>query len=123
MILGKKEKTLMDVIYEMSSGTSAGQCLVSPVDILSKIPYNRDFREADLETTLNQLSLENYFTYEKAKTMNGDVMYLIKLKDNGISYKRDKTVARRKLALRIVLTILIAGLSFSIKYILQAIFG
>ena len=113
----------MNVVYEAASGTAGGQCLISPVELLSRIPYKVDFREGDLEETLNKLMLDNYFVYEKAKKLNGDLMYVITLKDNGISYLRDKEVSRRKLAIRIALTIAIAALSFSIKYILQAIFG
>lgn len=123
MVLGKKERVLMDVIYKEASTSSSGQCLMSPVDILSKIPYKVDFREADLEENMNQLMLDNYFDYEKAKKTNGDLMYIITLRDNGLSYQRDKLVARRKLIIRIALTIAIAALSFSFKYILEAIFG
>lgn len=123
MVLGKKEKVLMNVIFAAASGAPGGQCLISPVEILSRISYNVDFREGDLEETLNKLMLDNYFVYEKAKKLNGDLMYVITLKDNGISYMRDKEVSRRKLAIRIALTIAIAALSFSIKYILEAIFG
>ena len=123
MVLGKKEKVLMDVVYEVASVSAGGQCLVSPIELLKKIPYKVDFRESDLEETMNKLMLDNYFAYEKARTISGDLRYVITLKDNGISYLRDKEVSRRKIALRIVLTIAIAALSFSIKYILEAIFG
>lgn len=123
MVLGKKEKVLMDVVYEVASVSAGGQCLVSPIELLEKIPYKVDFRESDLEETMNKLMLDNYFAYEKARTISGDLRYVITLKDNGISYLRDKEVSRRKIALRIVLTIAIAALSFSIKYILEAIFG
>lgn len=123
MVLGRKEKVLMDVIYKQASRSVNGQCLVSPYDMLSKIPYRIDFRESDLEETLNQLVLDNYFEYEKAKKSTGDVMYHITLRENGISYQRDKIVSRRKLVFRIITTIIIAGLSFSIKHILAAIFS
>ena len=123
MVLGKKEKVLMDVVYEVASVSAGGQCLVSPIELLEKIPYKVDFRESDLEETMNKLMLDNYFAYEKARTISGDLRYVITLKDNGISYLRDKEVSRRKIALRIALTIAIAALSFSIKYILEAIFG
>ena len=113
----------MNVIYKEASASSNGQCLISPLDLLLKLPYKVDFRESDLEETMNQLSLENYFEYEKARKTNGEPMYIITLGDNGISYQRDRAVARKKLAFRIMLTIAIAALSFSIKYILQAIFG
>lgn len=123
MVLGKKEKVLMDVIYGTASTSPGGQCLVSPIQLLERIPYSVDFRESDLEETMNKLMLDNYFTYEKARTPSGDIRYVITLLDNGLSYLRDKEVSRRKLALKIILTIAIAALSFSIKYILEAIFG
>ncbi len=123
MILEKQEKKLMDIVYELASGTSNGQYLVTPQELLERISFNVDFRESDLETNLNRLMLDNYCSFEKAKKANGDMMYLITLKDNGISYLRDRQIARRKAVTRIIVTILIAALSFSIKSILQAIIG
>ena len=123
MILEKQEKKLMDIVYELASGTSNGQYLVTPQELLERISFNVDFRESDLETNLNRLMLDNYCNFEKAKKANGDLMYLITLKDNGISYLRDRQVSRRKMVTRIIITILIAALSFSIKSILQAIIG
>lgn len=123
MVLGKKEKVLMDIIYKQASRSQNGQCLIAPIDLLSKIPYKIDFKESDLDETLNQLVLDNYFECERAKTPSGDIMYCITLKENGISYLRDKRVRQRKMIIRIVTTIIIAALSFSIKSILDAIFG
>lgn len=123
MILEKQEKKLMDIVYELASGTSNGQYLVTPQELLERISFNVDFRESDLETNLNRLMLDNYCNFEKAKKANGDLMYLITLKDNGISYLRDRQISRRKMVTRIIVTILIAALSFSIKSILQAIIG
>lgn len=123
MVLGKKEKALMNIIYDKASRSQNGQCLVSPLDLLTKIPYGVEFKETELEETLNQLVLDNYFDCNKAKTPSGDIMYCITLKDNGISFLRDKRVSRRKLVLRIITTILIAALSFSLKEILNLIFG
>ena len=113
----------MNIIYYQASRSQNGQCLVSPLDLLSKIPYSVDFKESELEETLNQLVLDNYFDCDRAKTPCGDVMYCITLKENGISFLRDKRVSRRKLIFRIITTILIAALSFSLKEILSLIFG
>lgn len=123
MVLGKKEKVLMNIIYRHASRSPNGQCLLSPMDILSQIPYRVEFKELDLEEVLNQLVLDNYFEYKHAKTPNGEVKYIITLKENGISYLRDKKVSQRKLAIRIITAIAIAALSFSFKAILDAIFG
>lgn len=121
MVLTKKEKNLMDVVYKMASTSNEGKCLVTPYDILSKIPYEIDFRKDELEDIMNQLVLDSYFEYDKAKKTNGDVMYVITLKDNGISYLRDRQVSRRKFAIRIAITIILAIFSFSIKSILDLI--
>ena len=123
MILGKKERVLMKIIYQQASSSPKGKCLLAPLDLLAKIPYKVSFKESELDEILNQLVLDNYFECERAKKPNGDPMYIITLKENGISYLRDKRVAQRKLAFRIILTAIIAAFSFSIKYILQAIFG
>lgn len=113
----------MNIIYTQASHSQNGQCLVSPLELLTKIPYDVDFKETELEETLNQLVLDNYFECSRAKTPSGDIMYCITLKENGISFQRDKRVSRRKLILRIITTILIAALSFSLKEILSLIFG
>ncbi|NCA67824.1 MAG: hypothetical protein EOM87_07165 [Clostridia bacterium] len=123
MILGKKERVLMKIIYHQASRSPNGKCLLAPLDLLTKIPYKVSFKESELDEILNQLVLDNYFECERAKKPNGDPMYIITLKENGISYLRDKKVAQRKLVFRIIIAALIATFSFSIKYILQAIFG
>lgn len=122
MVLGRKEKALMNVIYKKASRSQSGQCLVTPLELLSKIPYAVDFKESDLEETLNQLTLDNYFELDRAHTSGGERMYCITLKENGISYLRDRRVSRRKLLIRIVTAILIAILGFIIKLILDKIF-
>ncbi len=122
MVLGKKEKALMEIIYSQASRSQNGQCLVSPLDLLTRIPYKVDFKEEELEETMNQLVLDNYFECNRARTATGDVKYIITLRENGISFLRDKRVSRRKLILRIITTILIAALSFSLKEILDLIF-
>ena len=122
MVLGRKEKALMNVIYKKASRSQNGQCLVTPLELLSKIPYGVDFKESDLEETLNQLTLDNYFECDRAHTSGGELIYCLTLKENGISYLRDRKVSRRKLLIRIITAILIAILGFVIKAILDVIF-
>lgn len=119
MILNKKEKATMNVIYK-TAVDEKGQCLLSSVDILKKIPYKLEYREDDLETVLNELSLENYFSVEKAK-YRGEQIFVITLKEKGYSYFRDKKTARRKLVLRVISAIAIAILSYMIKLLLSYI--
>ena len=120
MVLNKKEKAAMNVIYKTAVNKN-GQCLLTPLEILEKIPYKLEFKESDLEKVLTDLSLDNYFGVEKAKH-HGETIYIITLKENGFSYIRDKKKARRKLVLRIITTIAIAILSYLVKVLLGIIF-
>lgn len=120
MVLNKKEKALLNVVYKTAVNKN-GQCLLSPLDILQKIPYKLEFTEQDLEKVLDNLALDNYFSVDKAKH-HGEVFYVITLKERGLSYIRDKKKARRKLYIRLITTILIAILSYVVKLILPYIF-
>jgi hypothetical protein len=120
MVLNKKEKALLNVVYKTAVNKN-GQCLLSPIEILEKIPYKLEFTENDLDKVLNDLSLDNYFSVEKAKH-HGELYYVITLKEKGLSYIRDKKKARRKLYIRILTGILLAIMSYVIKLILPLIF-
>lgn len=119
MVLNKKEKATMNVIYK-TAVDEKGQCLLSPLDILQKIPYRLEYSEDDLERVLTELSQENYFHFEKSK-YHGELFYIITLKEKGYSYFRDKKTARRKLIVRILTAIALAILSYVIKLILPYI--
>lgn len=121
MLRGKKEKVLMDVIYA-SASNKTGQCILSPVEILGKVPLDVEIREDDLEPLFYNLSLEGYFDYEKAD-FKGDAMYLFTLKDKGLSYDRDKRNKRRSLIIKIVSTIAFALLGVLVRFIIGAIIG
>lgn len=123
MVLGKKEKALMNVIYHKAIRSQNGQCLVTPLELLKEIPYKLDFKESELDETLNQLVLDHYFECDRAKNPAGDTVYCITLKENGESYLRDRRVSKLRLIRRIIIAVIIAVLSFSLKSILNAIFG
>ncbi len=120
MVLDKKEKALLNVVYKTAVNKN-GQCLLSPIEILEKIPYKLEFTEKDLDKVLNDLALDNYFNVEKAKH-HGELYYVITLREKGLSYIRDKKKARRKLYIRILTGILLAIMSYVIKLILPYIF-
>lgn len=120
MVLNKKEKALLNVIYRTAVNKN-GQCLLTPLEILERIPYKLEFTEDDLEKALNDLVLDDYFSVDKAKR-HGELVYVIALQDKGLSYIRDKKKARRKLYIRIITGILLAIMSYVIKLILPYIF-
>ena len=112
MIFNKKERLLMNAIY--SSASASGQCLITPLEILSLIPYKADFREEDIDKTLEALKVDGYFAYDKALRKD-ETVYCIVLKEKGLSYERDKRTAKRKIIQRVALTIAFALLGYLIK--------
>ena len=120
MIMTRKEKELMKVIYEAAS--ERGQCLISPMEILSKIPYKVDFRESDIDKVMEQLKIDGYFGYDKARQKD-EIIYCIVLKEKGLSFERDRKTARKKLIMRIATTIAFALLGYLIKIIITAVIG
>ncbi|NLO64046.1 MAG: hypothetical protein GX095_02220 [Clostridiales bacterium] len=112
---------LMDVIYASASSKS-GQCILSPVEILQRIPLDIAIHEEDLEPLFYNLSLEGYFDFEKAD-FKGDPMFLFTLKEKGLSYERDKKNKRRSLIIKIVSTVAFALLAALVRYIVGLIIG
>jgi len=121
MVLNKKEKVLMDTIVK-SKLNKRGQVMLSPLQILQSIPYNIDFRADELEGVATQLVYDNYFTLEQA-SRKGELMYIITLKEKGLSYLREKRVARRNLIVKLAIGALVAALSFFVKWILGLFFN
>lgn len=120
MTLNKKEKILMESIYNVAA--SSGQCILTPTEILKIVPYKYDFRQEDVETTLDALRLEGYFEYDKAFKKD-DMVYCIVLKDKGKAYLRDKKVARKNLYIKIIITVSCAVLAYLIKVLVGSIIG
>lgn len=121
MLRDKREKVIMDIVYASASHKS-GQCLLSPVEVLQKIPLKISIKEDDLEPLFYNLSLEGYFYYEKAD-FKGDLMYLFTLKDKGLSYDRDKKNKKRSLIIKIASTVAFALLAALVRYIVGVIIG
>lgn len=119
MVQNKKEKALMEVVYT-AARPSGGQCLITPLELLNRIPYKVEFRENDLEPVMEALSLDGYFEYESA-TRKGEPVFCIILKEKGNSYMRDKRNARIKIYKRIATTIAFALLGYLVKVVISAI--
>ena len=95
MVLNKKEKALLNVVYRTAVNKN-GQCLLTPLDILEKISYKLEFTENDLERVLNDLSLDNYFSVDKAKRRN-ELIYVITLKEKAFHISETKESQKKAL--------------------------
>ncbi|MFI3228584.1 MAG: hypothetical protein R3Y23_00265 [Bacillota bacterium] len=121
MLQNKKEKALIAIIYKKASA-SGGQCVVTPLQLLEKLPLDVEFKEDDLEPTLKALSLDGYFEYTEAQR-KGEATYCIILKEKGHSYMRDRKTARIKIYRKIGITIAFALLSWLVKLVIDLIVG
>ncbi|MDR3186285.1 MAG: hypothetical protein LBU04_05710 [Christensenellaceae bacterium] len=119
MVINRREKHLMNAIYHFAS-QQTGQCLITPLEILSKIPYKVKFAESDLAPMIEALAIDGYFEYELA-TKKGEPVYFISLKEKGSGYEREKKQSKIKLIRRIITTIAFALLSWAVKVIVDAI--
>lgn len=120
MVMSKKEKALMDVVYELLK--TDGNGIFTPTELLEKIPLSVDFTEEDLEITMEQLKHEGYFSYEIA-TKKGDKVYCIALEGSGEGYARSKKKLKMKFWMKIAIVAATALLSVALKFIISAIIG
>lgn len=121
--LTKKEKELMRVVYTEAEKRD-GICLLTPFEILERIPYDFDFKEDELEPTLRDLELDDYL--EKIDTdKKGELVYFITLNKKGMAFKRKEDLFKRSLRFKIFITIVFAMFSALIgtliKFLLKKI--
>lgn len=120
MTLNKKERELMKVVFQAAE--ASGKCVIAPVELLARIPYDVRFLESDLAPTLEALAVEGYFSCENA-TYKGEPVYCITLKDKGQTFKRDREKARRTVIKSLILAAAGALVAALVKIIISAIAG
>ena len=76
-VLTKKEKAVMRVIYQEAEKQN-GSCLLTPIDIFEKIPLDLDFEEDELDTTLRNLEIDDYFDITRSDK-KGELVYCINM--------------------------------------------
>ena len=84
-MLSRSENEIMRAVYDLCDGTDG--CLVSPVDILCLLPPKRKYDIPKIDSVLHDLSYDGYFDIITSER-KGEKMYVINLKESGMSYKR-----------------------------------
>lgn len=118
-MLGKSESEVMSAVYSLCDGTES--CLVSHLDIMSALPAKRRYSQDKLEEILLNLKSDGYFDLISSER-KGEKMYVISLKENGYSFKREKVQRRRDVGFKIFLAFIGALATFIFGLILKAIF-
>ena len=119
-MLSKNENEVMSAVYSLCDGTDG--CLISPLDILSILPAKRNYSPEKIDGILNDLMRDGYFDLITSER-KGEKMYVINLKENGFSYKRNAKQKQRDVAFRIALAFIGATATFIFGLILNGIFG
>ena len=118
-MLTRKEYEIMGAVYSLCR--DKGVCLISSAEILALLSPRRKYTEEDLENTLNELALDNYFELLSSER-KGEKMYVISLKTNGYAFKRSFAQMRRDAVLKIFWAVTSAVVAFLVGLILKRIF-
>jgi hypothetical protein len=119
-MLSKYESEIMSAVYSLCDGTDG--CLISPVDILSVLPYNKKYSLERIDDTLNALHMDGYFDLITSER-KGEKMYVISLKTSGMLFAREKKQKQRDVLFKIFLAFVGAAATFIFGIIIKAIFG
>jgi hypothetical protein len=118
-MLTRKEFEIMGAVYSLCR--DKGVCLISAAEILALLSPRRKYTEEDLENTLNELALDNYFELLSSER-KGEKMYVISLHANGYAFKRGYVQRRRDAFLKIAWAALSAVIAFAVGLLLKRIF-
>lgn len=117
----KKEKIIMDYIFDKTSGKDS---VLIPVDemllFLSDASFS-NIAQPELDEILQNLSLDGYINVIMSDR-KGKPIYCINLEKKGESWMRDKENRKRMTMMLVVRTVLLAVLSFVVGIVLKAIF-
>lgn len=124
-MLTKKEKAVMRIVYQEAEGQN-GSCLLSPIDILEKIPLDIPFEEDELDQTLRNLEIDEYFDVIRSDK-KGELVYCINMQKKGLQFARVEHAFKSNLALKIMLTlglsVVTALIGVGIRYLVGKLIG
>ena len=124
-VLTKKEKAVMRIVYQEAERQN-GSCLLSPIDILENIPLDIPFEEDELDQTLRNLEIDEYFDVIRSDK-KGELVYCINMQKKGLQFARVEHAFKSNLALKIMLTlglsVVTALIGVGIRYLVGKLIG
>ena len=120
-VLTKKEKNVMRVIYQ-SADKKNGACILSPIEIFEKLPLDIEYEEAELDTSMSNLALDDYFDLTRGDK-KGELVYCINMKQKGLAFARVERAFRSNVTFRLLLALgcgVCSGLAaMGLRYLIQ----
>ncbi len=117
MLNGLENKVMVCLCKECKEKPSV---LISPIDLI-KIVGDKNLNKAKLEKIVNDLSMDGYFDLVYSDRQ-GELIYCISILEKGKGYIRNSKIFKRDLIFRLMLTVVLAIVSFIVGLILRAIF-
>ena len=117
-MLNKSERLVMKIISSQCKNKST--VLITPTDII-RIIGDEKWNRARLDKTIVDLQMDGYFDLVYSDRQ-GEKVYCITLTEKGKGYERSLRVWRRNIYFRVLLSCLLAVISFSVGLLLKAIF-
>ena len=118
-MLNKKETALMRVIYKKTT-KNKGMCLIRPVELMTGIPYEIDFRAEDLEPTMKALVYDEYIEIVESDK-KGDFYYCVTLLKKGFAFRRSEEQRLRTRRSSIIFKILLALIGSAVTIVLTKV--
>lgn len=115
--LTKKEKAIMRYVYNEAS-KNKGVCIMRPVDVYSNVSYDLAFEADELEPTLKNLELDDYFDLTKTDK-RGELYYCINMHKRGLAFARDEASFKKKLAFKISIAVISGALTAVVGWLIK----
>lgn len=108
----------MGAVYTMSCGKE--RFLVSPFELLAMLPPKANYDEEILERILRSLELDGYFELIESDR-KGERTYVVHMREAGLAFQRNDRQRRRKLMIRLAVTVLCGVLSAVVGLLIKSI--
>lgn len=118
--LSKREQAVMSAVFQLSEGKD--RFLVAPQDIMAQLPPRMKCDEERLFHELKSLELDGYFELIESDR-KGERVFVVHMKDAGLSFRRSDAVRKRKMYYKIAATVALAILSALIGVLVRGLFG
>lgn len=118
-MLSRYESEVMSAVCNLCDGTDG--CLISPSEIMSVLPEHRRHSAERVDDALSALKADGYLDVIYSERM-GERIYVINLKESGLSFTRTAKQKRQELLYKIFLALVGATATFIFGLILKAIF-
>ena len=99
-VLTKKEKAVMRVVYHEAE-KQGGSCLLTPIDIFTQIPLDVDIEENELDMTLRNLEIDEYFDCTRSDR-KGELVYCINMQKKGLQFARVERAFKSNIMFRLI---------------------